>query len=71
MGLLYEKERRAVRDKSMPDVKEADSLKRPTGKVVPLREGEADEEWDELDGLVENDLVEDELDAEGFDDEEL
>jgi len=69
MGLLYEKERRAVKDKGMPDVKEADSLKRPAANVASLRESEElDEEWSDLD-VAEEDLLEEELDAEELDDE--
>lgn len=71
MGLLYEKERRTVRETSMPDVKEADSFKRSSGKVAPVRDNDLDDDWNEFDGTVEDHLAEGELDAEELDDDEL
>ena len=65
MGLLYEKERRAVSEKSMPDVKEVDSLRRST-TIASIHDD--DGEWDDLD-LVEEDIFDEELDAEEIDDE--
>ena len=69
MGLLYEKERRAVAEKEMPDVKEADSLKRAAGKSALARDEVLEEDWDAMNALVEGDLAEEELDAEEIDDE--
>lgn len=70
MGLLYEKERRAVQDKSMPDVKEADVLKRSGRKGAVHRDDEFDEEWSGIDEIIDEHSAEGELDAEELDDEE-
>jgi hypothetical protein len=73
MGLLYEKERRVVKDKGMPEIKEADSIKRPAVTVAPVRERERDseeftEEWDELD-LFEDETVDEGVEAEEVDED--
>ena len=74
MGLLYEKERRAVKDKEMPSIKEADAFASPVAPVRRKDEEDIFEDWEELDDIddildEELDIIDEELDTEDLDDE--